>query len=314
MISDLQQKIRSLKETGMAVVMAILTVAIIASISSFLLWQQNLMMRAVANQREQAQLYQVELAVLEFVKDLLKEDLNYSSVDHYGELWATTGLNVEIEDWTVVGKITDGQARFNINNLIYHDGTPFIDRIQQYRRLLEILELPTELADSLVDWLDKDDNHFTASGAEDTDYLLLRPPYRAANQPMVDISNLVRVKGYTQEVIDILSPFITALPDKTPINLNTASPEVLAAVIGITLEDAKAFDLSRNRSYLRNTAELNARLPGRELHISEGSVSVNTQYFLLDGYIKSPSAQRRIQVMLFRLQHDFPFVLWRKQL
>ena len=56
MISDLQQKIRSLKETGMAVVMAILTVAIIASISSFLLWQQNLMMRAVANQREQAQL------------------------------------------------------------------------------------------------------------------------------------------------------------------------------------------------------------------------------------------------------------------
>lgn len=302
-------------QAGMAVVMAILTVAIVASLATYMLWQQNLMLRAVANQREQSQLFQIELAALEFTKTVLREDARYSMVDHYGELWALPLPETEIEDWKLSGKIVDAQAKFNINNLIAFDGTPNLAKIEQYKRLLTTLDLPPELADTLVDWLDDNDERFSASGAEDSDYLAMNPPYRAANQPMVDIANLIRVKGYDSEIIEKLDPFICALPDRTPVNINTASPEVLSSVIfGLTLEDAKAFELSRNRVPLSSASEINNRLPGREFQMGFGDVSVNSSFFFIEGRINGPSSSRHVRALLHRLHLGFPTLLWRQQL
>ena len=304
-----------LTEQGMAVIMAVLTVAIVASISSFLLWQQNLMLRAVANQREQNQLYQVEVAILEYAKEILREDANYGAADHYGELWATVGMDFTVEDWRIAGKIADATAQFNVNNLINPNGTANASGIEQYRRLLEILELPSELSDTLVDWLDADEVHFSASGAEDSDYLLMRPPYRTANQPMADISNLARVKGYTPDVIEKLKPFLIALPSTTTVNINTASAEVIAAVIpGMAIDDARSFVLSRDRAPLHSIREIDARFPNRSINIPTGVLSIGTDFFLVDGVIRSPSARRHIQILLYRPRHGYSFILWRRQL
>ncbi len=83
-----------------------------------------------------------------------------------------------------------------------------------FKRLLENLKLDPEIATALVDWIDADINETLPGGAEDGAYLLAVPPYRAANRPLVDISELRLVQGYTPEVITALAPHVTALPDE----------------------------------------------------------------------------------------------------
>ena len=60
--------------------------------------------------------------------------------------------------------------------------------------------------------------------------MLAEPPYRAANRILVNISELRLVQGFTPEVIAVLEPHVTALPEETIININTASAAVLRAL------------------------------------------------------------------------------------
>ena len=46
---------------------------------------------------------------------------------------------------------------------------------------------------------------------------------------MMSISELRLVKGVTPEIYASLAPYLTALPKATPINVNSASPEILQA-------------------------------------------------------------------------------------
>lgn len=301
-------------ERGMAVIVALLSVAIASSIAAYLLWQQNLMLRAVGNQREQSQLFQVEYAALDLIMTVLREDKRYTMADHYGELWAVPMPETDFEDWKISGRVYDAQSRFNINSMVKH-GVADVTRVEQYRKLLVLLDLPPELADTLVDWIDSDNTRYSGNGAEDDDYLSMKPPYRAANDLMADLTNLVRVKGYTPEVIEKLSPYIIALPEETPVNVNTASPEVLAAVvIGLSLEDAKALVQSRDRVYLNDVQEIHNRLPGRQLQIVQYSLSINTSYFLVEGQIIGNGASRFVRTLLWRERYGFPIVMWRQQL
>jgi len=82
----------------------------------------------------------------------------------------------------------------------------------------------------LLDWIDADIDATFPDGAEDDIYLLETPPYRAANRPLVSTSELRLVKGYSAEIIALLEPYITALPEPTALNVNTASPLVLQAL------------------------------------------------------------------------------------
>ncbi len=52
-------------------------------------------------------------------------------------------------------------------------------------------------------------------------------PYRAAHRMMYTPSELRLVKGVTPTLYNSLQPFVTALPEVTQININTAPAEVL---------------------------------------------------------------------------------------
>ena len=90
------------------------------------------------------------------------------------------------------------------------------------------------LADRLIDWLDKDIEVRFPEGAEDQEYLLLEPSYRTANRGLTHISELRLIKGFERDAVDLLLPHVTALPVRTPINVNTASEELLNCLGGGT--------------------------------------------------------------------------------
>ena len=100
-----------------------------------------------------------------------------------------------------------------------------------FTQLLKNLGLNPDLTNALVDWIDKDDEISFPGGAEDQTYLVLPQPYRTANERMVQIEELYSVIGFDVATVTKLKPFITALPGRTKININTAPEAVLAAAL-----------------------------------------------------------------------------------
>jgi type II secretory pathway component PulK len=80
--------------------------------------------------------------------------------------------------------------------------------------------------------MDPDQNANGTYGAEDDYYVGMVPPYRAANAPIKSLSELRLIRGLNNEPqkLDLLMQHLTALPEQTVINVNTASREILVAL------------------------------------------------------------------------------------
>ncbi len=181
-----------------------------------------------------------------WVKGVLAADAklnNGGNVVGLNGLWAKPVDFLPIDGGGLRGHIDDLQGRFNLNNLASNQGTgtpvgsngdtPYT---AQFKRLLD--NLPNfdaskyqGLAYAIRDWVDADDQRSSTDGAEDQDYLSQDPPYRAANQGMHSVSELLLVRGMTKELYAALLPYVTVLPESnTPININTAPAPVLASL------------------------------------------------------------------------------------
>src|SRR5690606_28484584 len=67
--------------------------------------------------------------------------------------------------------------------------------IARFTLLLQALQLPPEILPAVLDWLDADGDTRFPNGAEDEYYTRLDEPYRAANGPFADVSELRLVRG-----------------------------------------------------------------------------------------------------------------------
>ena len=81
-----------------------------------------------------------------------------------------------------------------------------------------------------ADWLDPDQNETIPDGAEDPLYSGFIPPYRTADMPISNITELSAVDGMDRISFEILLPHVIALPGRTQINVNTASIAVLQSL------------------------------------------------------------------------------------
>lgn len=97
-----------------------------------------------------------------------------------------------------------------------------------YSRLLESLDIDTRLTDALSDWMDADDTP-RSFGAESPDYQQLQKPYKAKNNDVESVDELLMIKGYTPKVFDTLGAHVTAYTDGL-ININTAPKAILMAL------------------------------------------------------------------------------------
>ena len=220
----------SYRQQGVALVTALLVVsmAIVAAVAMATRLQVD--MRRTGNLLHGEQAYAYAMAAESWAQVILLRDREDNEYDYLGENWATALPPIAVEGGFVSGNIIDLQGRFNVNNLVNEAGEPVESQLAYFKRLLTVLQLDETLAPALLDWIDADINATFPDGAEDDTYLLAEPPYRAANRPLVSISELRLVKGFTSEMIAILGPHITALPGATVINVNTATAEVLEAL------------------------------------------------------------------------------------
>jgi len=224
---------------GVALITAMLITALTGSLAAGLAWDNALDVRRTMVLLFHEQGQQVALGAESWIRNILRDDGIESQTDHLGELWASElpGLPVDNDSvqGVVTGNIEDLQGRFNVNNLVDSNGEVNKDLLEQFQRLLIILDIDPRFAGLTADWIDPDQDagHPEAGnldGAEDSIYTGLTPPYRTLNRALTNVTELAALEGMDQASFNALLPHVTALPAGTQINVNTATPVVLQSL------------------------------------------------------------------------------------
>lgn len=212
---------------------ALLTVLLVAALASVILIQllsrHHLSVAYTRQALHSQQALGYALGAEAWVRHLLYRDRvtddRSPPVDSLEDDWAEPEVPFALAEGRIDVHVRDLEGLFNLNSV---EGDPAAG--ERFRRLLNALELEPALADVLLDWIDADED-VQGLGAEDGAYLLMDPPYRAANTAMASVTELRLLANMDAEQYDRLAPFVTALPAAAGlININTAPPPVLAAL------------------------------------------------------------------------------------
>ncbi|WP_394558995.1 type II secretion system minor pseudopilin GspK [Aquipseudomonas alcaligenes] len=266
------------RERGVALITVLLVVALVTVICAALLTRQQLAIRSTGNQLlvRQAQYYAEGGELV--AKSLLRRDLGGEQVDHLAEPWANPALRFPLDEGGELRlHIEDLAGRFNLNSLSV-GGEAGEQALLRLRRLLQRLQLSPAYADRLQDWLDTDQDPSGMAGAEDDQYLLLKPPYRTGPGRIVDISELRLLLGMSEVDYRRLAPFVSALSKDVELNVNTASAQVLACLAdGIPDAALKAVVEGRGRTGYRDLGAFTQQLSAYA--VSAQGLSTTSQYF-----------------------------------
>lgn len=290
-----------------------LVVAIAATTAAYLSLDQQIWLRQAQNLTDRAQAEVVRAGAQEWAITVLAKDAKDSSTsDDLTEDWAKPLPPIAVEGGQVTGRIFDAQGKFNLNNLV-RGGNPSPPDIGTFQHLLQSLALDPNLTDAVIDWIDADSNA-RAAGAEDIDYLQMKTPYRAANQPLQSVEELRLVRGFTPEIVDKLRPWLTVLPQPTEINVNTAPKEVLGALF-YTLPTTVIDQLVAQRPYT-DQAKLAAKL--QELAagatLPQAFYGIKSSYFEVEVTTLFGRYQRTTQALIQRGAGEAGFrTLWHSQ-
>ena len=123
----------------------------------------------------------------------------------------------------------------------------------------------------------------------------------AGQMGITQIDDLLAVPGFTPEIVARLRNFVVILPKATPVNVNTAPAEVLAARIDtLSLQGAQALVASRDRAYFKDAADFQNRFAGQTLAPDAGDVAVRSDYFIIDGKVKLNRAGLEVLALIER--------------
>lgn len=145
--------------------------------------------------------------------------------------------NGSAQRWDFLGQrldisVTDEQSRINLN-----EAQPDL-----MAALIEVFQVAQEeadaLADAIADFRDEDDLSLL-NGAEDDDYEAAGLPLGAKDGPFVAVEELQQVLGMSRELYRRLAPELTVDTQGGQVNEEFASPSVIAALQGISMEDAR---------------------------------------------------------------------------
>ena len=279
-------------QRGAALLAAMLTVTLVATFAAAALWQQWRSVEIEAAERGRLQASWVLTGALDWGRLILREDGRSGNVDHLAEPWAVPLEEARLSSFLAAdrannavpgddtenaflsGSITDLQSLLNVNNLL-ESGRVSDLGLRSFTRLFELLGLPPAQLGLLAENL-----RFAADISTDN-----RSSAQAPLMPQ-SVDQLVWL-GLAPATVAALTPYVSLLPARTPVNLNTARAEVIyAAVGGISLADAQRLVAERQRSHFRNLSEATRLLPDAQQGMTEGTVGVASRFFQVRGRLR----------------------------
>lgn len=290
-------------QNGAALLAAMLTVTLVATIASAAMWQQWRSVEVEASERARAQDAWILTGAMDWARLILREDARAGGADDLTEPWAvplaesrlSTFLAAEggsanadggADESFLSGRITDLQSRLNINNLV--EGNKVSENgLRTFARLFKLLNLPMAELEALAENL----RFASDTSAENRSGNLA--PLRPQRLP-----ELIWL-GLSPQTLAQIAPYVTLLPARTPVNMNTASAEVVyAAVTGLDMAGAENIVSQRERSPFRSLADAARLTVGTELSAEQHSVG--TRFFEVRGRLRTPRGAVEEQSLIQR--------------
>jgi general secretion pathway protein K len=281
------------RQRGAALLAAMLTVTLVATMTTAALWQQWRSVEVEAAERSRVQSAWLLTGALDWARTILREDARSGGADHLAEPWAVplqearlaTFLSMDDSnadadrDAFLSGQISDLQARMNVMNLIEDDKIS-VPATLAFTRLFEQLGLPPEQVTTLSSQLLIAKKGAKADGTGNPQTPLL--PQR--------VDQLVWL-GLPAGTVSTLKPYITLLPERTPLNLNTASAEVIqASVPGLDIAGATRLVAARESAHFATIADAGRLSNAVKEASASGQLSVTTRFFEVRGRIRLDQA------------------------
>lgn len=304
------------RQRGAALLMAMVIVTVVATIASSMIWQQWRAVQVESAERGRQQLEWLLVGALDFSRLVLKVDgrevdtNNMPLPTYLGQNWSRALQETRISafmsadknntddapDAFLSGRVTDMHARYNLRNLIDMTATP-APKVDAGQLLIlqnlfaSIRDVPPNLATQLADALEKatlaalNTNAAYAALGGSPENLAAAPlmPQKLEQLawllPSLDAGTIERIRPYVA-----LLPFAeTQGGGGVSVNPNTASKEVLAAVLGI--DPNTAAQLVRNRQ-AQHFKDLTALQTQARLTSAPAGVDLNSMYFEVTGMLR----------------------------
>lgn len=227
------------QQKGFALLTVLLVVALVSMVTTELMYNQHVQIKRSGFMIHQSHSLSVAYGFESWVKKGLAADLKLNQIDHLKEQWAQKLPPIDFEGGLVSGELIDLHSRLNLNNVLEADEAKrkfWRKAIERFLNLSlqsdQVIRDFTGFADVLTDWVDTNDD-VGDYGAESSTYLLKQPAYRAANQPLVMVSelqNLQMMDTLTEAELNKLNNQLATLPVVTTINVNTVDGLVLQSL------------------------------------------------------------------------------------
>jgi general secretion pathway protein K len=282
-------KATRLTQRGAALLTAMIIVTLVAAIAAAMAWHQQRAIAVEASERARAQTRWMLLGALDWARLILREDAlsdfaHSPAKDHLGEPWAVPLAEARLSTFLagdgaqadagppafLSGRIDDAQARYNLRNLIGADKVHAEIEMRSLTRLCEFVGAPSGTAELIAKQLNA---AYASEPAADA-------PVRIA------AADELGWLGLAPEVAAKLQPFVTLLPLATPVNLNTAPREVIAALLdGVDLASAERLVEARRLAPLSAPQDAAKYLPAN-VQLADGRSSVFSSFFVVTGRLR----------------------------
>jgi general secretion pathway protein K len=265
-----------------------LTVALVATLAATALWQQWRSVEIESRERERLQASWILIGALDWARLILREDGRSGGADHLAEPWSialrdtrlTTFLSMEPgntdlgDNAFLSGQIVDAQARLNVNNLIVGNRVSEPD-LQAFGRLFEALGIDRSELDTMAGNLQR---AVIGSVSQDDTRPIPIQPRRVTQLQWLGLSGASLAR---------LAPFVTVLPTRTQLNLNTADAMVIAARIApLDLPSARNLVAVRARTPFRTLSDVARLLPAEVGALNPSEVGVGSRFFEVRGRLR----------------------------
>lgn len=307
---------RGPSQRGAALLVAMIVLTLVATLAAGMIWQQARAIGVESAERTRAQAAWILSGAMNLGRVLLRLDARTPGVDHKNEVWGTplreTPLssmlaqdrtnNVEgAPEAFLSGGIRDAQDRYNLRNLVdaaTHKLAPA--ELEALTRLCESASVAPQTAQLLAQGLQAAWQAERAdAGDGDSEDAPLAP------QTVEQLTWL----GLDAESVRRLQAYVELLPAATPLNINTATPEVLAGVIGLDVASAKRLESKRPFKTLQDARD---EIPA-SIALDPKRLSVGSSYFVITGVLKMDGRMLEERLLVKRDNRQvLPQARWRQ--
>ena len=288
------------KQQGAAIIVALFVTALVAAMAVAMMDRLRIDTRRTELLLNADQAYFDSQGSIAWAQDQLNNDWKLQSKDKVIDKTPLT-LKSKENNAVIVSTIEDAQGYFNVNNMSDTNYQPdFIRLIRTVAPKISANQAQ-QIVQAIVDWIKPG----VKGSPFDKYYTDLKPSYKAPHRPMASVSELRLVKGISREIYAKLAPFIIALPDVTPININNApAPVIMSLSKTMTLEAAKSLINYRLQTPFVTPQQFSSYEIVKNNPIPENKITVTSQYFLVQSNVTMGQQQTLIYTLVQRIAKD----------